>query len=62
MINKWVRIERAAELTGYSRTAIYDKISKGVWPEGKIWRRAPDNRKLVNLEEFDRWAESKPIT
>ncbi|MBH2977770.1 excisionase [Serratia marcescens] len=61
MINKWVRVKKAAELTGYSETALYDKMQKGVWPEGKLWRYAPDNRKLINMEEYDRWVESKPI-
>lgn len=60
-MNKWVLIKRASELTGHSQTALYDKMQKGVWPEGKLWRRSPDNKRQVNLEEYDRWVESKPI-
>ncbi|QDL31446.1 excisionase [Serratia liquefaciens] len=60
-MNKWVLIKRASELTGYSQTALYDKMQKGTWPEGKLWRRAPDNKRQINMEEYDRWVESKPI-
>lgn len=60
-MNKWVLIKRASELTGYSRSAIYEKINKGTWPEGRLWRRAPDKKKQINMEEYDRWVESKPI-
>ncbi|MBL5821818.1 hypothetical protein V6E00_07320 [Serratia marcescens] len=60
-MNKWVLIKRASELTGYSETALYDKMQKGKWPEGKLWRRAPDNKRHINMEEYDRWVESKPI-
>ncbi|AQZ96581.1 excisionase [Halopseudomonas phragmitis] len=57
---RWVLINRASELTGYTVNAIQHKIKGGVWPQGKLWRKAPDGRILINLEEFDRWAESAP--
>ncbi|CAJ0993875.1 hypothetical protein SODG_005656 [Sodalis praecaptivus] len=60
-MNKWVLIKKASEMTGYSMSAIYTKIDKGIWPEGKLWRRGPDRRKQINMEEYDRWVESEPI-
>lgn len=57
---RWVLINRASELTGYTVNAIQHKIKGGVWPQGKLWRKAPDGRILINLEEFERWAESAP--
>lgn len=57
---RWVTINRAAELTGYTVDAIKHKVKGGVWAQGKQWRKAPDGRILINLEEFNRWAESAP--
>jgi hypothetical protein len=54
-----VTIERAAQLTGYSEKAIRRKIEEGVWREGREWKRAPDNRILVLMEGYQRWAEGR---
>jgi hypothetical protein len=57
---KWVTIRRAAEISGYSEDAIRSKIADGTWLEGKVWRRAPDNRILISTEEgYDEWAEGR---
>ncbi|WP_374005837.1 excisionase [Delftia lacustris] len=56
--NQWVLINRFAALTGYSENAVRHKIKGGVWLEGRIWRRAPDGRICVNIQEFERWVES----
>ncbi len=58
MIN-WITIGRAAELTGYSEDAIRAKLERGVWPEGVVWRRAPDNRVLISCAAYDAWAEDR---
>lgn len=26
--------------------------------QGRIWRKAPDGRIFVNIDEFERWVES----
>lgn len=54
---KNVTINKFAELTGYTEKAVRHKIDLGVWVEGRVWRKAPDNRILINIEEYDRWAE-----
>lgn len=56
--SRWVLINRFAEITGYSEDAVRHKVKNGTWPQGRIWRKAPDGRILVNLEEFERWVES----
>ena len=33
----YVLIPLAAEITGYSRRAIEEKIAKGIWVEGREW-------------------------
>lgn len=55
---RWVLINRAAELIGYSENAIRHKVRDGTWPEGRIWKRARDGRIFINLEEVDRWVEA----
>lgn len=55
---RWVLVNRAAELIGYSENAIRHKVKDGTWPEGRIWKRARDGRIFINIEEVDRWVEA----
>jgi hypothetical protein len=54
----YVLIARAAELTGYSKRAIVEKIAKGVWREGLEWRKAPDGHRMIDLKGVMRWVET----
>ena len=54
---RYVTINRFAELSGYTAKALYNKIESGVWAEGAQYRRAPDNRILVDIEEYQKWVE-----
>lgn len=56
--SRWVLIKRLAELTGYSEDAVRHKVKNGTWLQGRIWRKAPDGRIFVNLDEFERWVEA----
>lgn len=53
----YVVIEKAAEITGYTRRAIEEKIARGVWLEGREWVKAPDGRRLISLKGFQQWVE-----
>jgi hypothetical protein len=53
----YVVIEKAAELTGYTRRAIEEKIAKGIWLEGREWVKAPDGRRLISIRGFTQWVE-----
>lgn len=55
---RYVTIGRFESLTGYTASAIRQKMSAGVWVEGREYVRAPDNRVLVDLEGYERWVES----
>lgn len=55
---RFVTIELAAVLTGFSPSAIRTKIARGVWVEGREWVHAPDNRVLVDMKGFEAWAGS----
>ncbi len=49
------------QLTGYSPKAVQHKIARGIWTEGKEYRRAPDGHILIDLEGFEKWVESPPL-
>jgi hypothetical protein len=58
MLDK-VTIPRFAELSGYTEEAVRAKIERGVWLEGVVWLRAPDNRILISIQGYDAWAEGQ---
>lgn len=54
---EWVLIPMFSTLTGYTEKAIRRKIQDGVWLQGRHYRKAPDGRVAMNLQEFYRWVE-----
>jgi hypothetical protein len=56
---KWVTIPKFCELTGYSPGAVAKKLQRGVWLQGRVWRKSPDGRIQINLEEYEQWVEGK---
>lgn len=56
---RYVTIERASVLTGYSEKAIRRKIEDGKWLEGQLWIKAPDSRILIDMEGYYRWARGE---
>lgn len=57
---RYVTVKRFSELSGYTESAARAKISEGVWLEGRVWRRAPDGRILIDVEGYTAWVESGP--
>lgn len=57
-VMNWVLIKKITELIGYTDDAIRAKIARGIWLEGKHWRKAPDGRLMFNLEAIQKWIES----
>lgn len=57
MTARYVRIKKFADLTGYTEPAVQAKINKGVWIEGREYRRAPDGAVLIDIEGYERWVE-----
>ncbi|HYE40935.1 MAG TPA: excisionase [Ramlibacter sp.] len=55
---RYVTVEEASMRTGYTVTAINQKIDKGVWREGEVWVRAPDGRRLVDRDGYERWVRA----
>jgi hypothetical protein len=59
---RYVLLPLANLLTGYSVKAMERKIERGDWQEGKVWKRAPDGRIVIDVLGYQRWVESpKPV-
>lgn len=56
---RYVLLPLATVLTGYTVKAMERKIERGDWVEGKVWRRAPDGRTLIDLVGYQRWVEGR---
>lgn len=59
MTARYIRIPKFVEETGYTARAVETKIHRGVWIEGREYRRAPDGNILVDMEGYDRWVEGQ---
>jgi hypothetical protein len=58
-MTNWVRVKRFAELTGYTEDAVRTKIDRGVWLEGLVWMRAPDNSIVMSIRGYETWVEGR---
>ena len=54
----YVTIRKFCELTGYTEDAVNSKIRDGVWMQNRVWRKAPDGRRLISMEGFWQWVET----
>lgn len=54
---RYVLLPLANLLTGYSVKAMERKIERGDWQEGKVWKRAPDGRIVIDVLGYQRWVE-----
>lgn len=54
---RFVTIELAAAMTGFSPAAIRAKINKGVWIEDRQWIKR-EGRVLIDMRGYEKWVES----
>lgn len=54
---RFVTIELASTLTGFTRKAIESKIYRGDWLEGRLWVRR-DGRILIDMRGYEAWASN----
>lgn len=59
---EYVRIVKAAELTGYTVRAINAKIDDGVWAYGDVWTFTPLGERVIIMKGYNRWVESGRAT
>ena len=57
-MTNYVTIKKFCLDTGYSPDAIRSKITRGDWVRGKEYTKAPDGRILINIAEYEKWAEN----
>lgn len=57
---RYVTVEKFAVESGYTEQAIRTKMSRGVWIEGRHWRRAPDGKPLIDTTGVEAWVEGQP--
>ncbi|UBB16170.1 excisionase [Comamonas odontotermitis] len=56
---RFVTVELAATMTGLSAAAIRKRTERGVWLEGKEWRRGPDGRVWIDTKGIEAWVLQK---
>lgn len=56
---KWVLPCKLSEMTADTVAAIQQKMTRGIWPEGLVWRLAPDKRRRINVEAYNKWVEGQ---
>jgi len=56
---RYLTIAKFSAESGYSAKAIEIKIARGVWLEGRQFRRAPDGRILIDTQGYERWVEGQ---
>jgi hypothetical protein len=56
--SRFVTVELAAILTGFTPAAIRTKIARGVWLEDRHYVKR-DGRVLIDMRGYEKWAESE---
>ncbi len=59
MSARYLTIAKFSAESGYSAKAIEVKIARGVWLEGRQFRRAPDGRILIDTQGYEQWVEGQ---
>ena len=59
MMPRYITIKKFSAETGYTEDAVRSKIKRGDWREGKVFIKAPDQRILIDMEGYERWATSQ---
>lgn len=54
-VSNWVLVGKFCELKGYSDDAVRAKIKRGEWEKDKLWRKAPDNRIVIDVNAVNQW-------
>jgi hypothetical protein len=56
---RYVLLSLASVITGYTVKAMERKIERGEWPEGRVWKRAPDGHIMVDVFGYQKWVEGQ---
>ncbi len=56
---RYIKLERFAELTGYTNTALRQKKKAGKWVEGIHILKVPDGNLLVDIYAYEAWCRGE---
>jgi hypothetical protein len=56
--SRYVTVELFSAITGLSQGAVRKRIERGVYLEGKQYRRAPDGRVWMDTRGHEQWVEA----
>jgi hypothetical protein len=57
--SRYVTIDLFATITGLTPGAVRKRIERGVYIEGKQYRRAPDGRLWMDTKGHEQWVEAE---
>jgi len=57
MLPKWVRPKMYERVSGITVDSQKHKRVKGIWMEGKHWKKGPDGNLYINWRACDGWVE-----
>lgn len=52
---RYLTIKKFADESGYTQATIKSNISNGIWAEDGVWKRAPDNQVLIDVQGYEDW-------
>lgn len=58
---RYVTIRRFCDLTGYTENAVNSKIKRGDWLQDVVWMKAPDGRRLIDLNGYEAWVRQTSV-
>jgi hypothetical protein len=56
MLN-YLTIKKFCKESGYSDSAVNEKIRLKKWRQNEVWLKAPDGRTLIIVNGYERWVE-----
>lgn len=55
---RYLTVEKFSSETGYTPDAVRTKIRDGIWRLDREYKKAPDNRILMDMEGYEKWVET----
>lgn len=60
IVSPRVKIAKFCDMTGYTRSAVDNKIHRGDWLEGYEYVRSSNGEVTVDIVGYNRWAANLP--
>ncbi len=53
-----LKLKKFCECSGWTTDAVYQKIKKGQWIDGREYSKAPDGNIVVSIRGYEAWVSS----